>query len=332
MIWQGPVALAAEWYRSNAGGLALERIAQAAALREDYALEVSYITLQDLPEQLALLVSFEAATLRLERLYRQNKPIQERFFVFDRQNRRRLIAQLAEDSFSWIERYDIRRQKIDEWWRVQNGPWWYTQYEYRDSKLIGAVTYQQNSIQPDLEAPVLFRDSYFYTRIGALRKVERLYTTSQDQKLQTLWFPLSLNKLEGINAIGPGALYKTQGTTSAIQVTYTLDSRGRVVKELHKNLAGNVVFEQENLWDGDRLVQVIQTEGSIVRKTLYTYDTAGNRILEQNYVNSVLERQVNIEGKRETEELYLEGRLVLITVWEDGKKISEKPQPMRSRP
>jgi hypothetical protein len=65
----------------------------------------------------------------------------------------------------------------------------------------------------------------------------------------------------------------------------------------------------------------------------YEYNGEGDRIFERNFRNSVLERTVRKAGDREVEELYMNGAVVLRTVWEDGRKISdERVRPKGVRP
>jgi len=56
----------------------------------------------------------------------------------------------------------------------------------------------------------------------------------------------------------------------------------------------------------------------------YDYDGSGNRIAQRDYRNGVMERHIVIDGDNETEELYLNGIVVLRAYWENGRKISEE--------
>jgi hypothetical protein len=48
-------------------------------------------------------------------------------------------------------------------------------------------------------------------------------------------------------------------------------------------------------------------------------------IKEEDYTDSILERVVTIDGDTEVEELFIQGKKVLKTIWENGQKISEQP-------
>jgi len=64
-------------------------------------------------------------------------------------------------------------------------------------------------------------------------------------------------------------------------------------------------------------------------RTEYDYNAAGEIIAQRDYNNGILERQVLIQGRREVEELYINGVIVLRAIWENGVKISEERIPKR---
>jgi YD repeat-containing protein len=86
----------------------------------------------------------------------------------------------------------------------------------------------------------------------------------------------------------------------------------------------NVIWIIENIWVGDRIVRILKTEGSDEWLTEYEYDGAGNRVVQRDIHNGVLERLIHSEGEKETEELYLNGIVVLRAYWENGRKIHEE--------
>jgi hypothetical protein len=65
----------------------------------------------------------------------------------------------------------------------------------------------------------------------------------------------------------------------------------------------------------------------------FEYDNDGNRIVERNFRNGILERSVTAQNGMDIEEIFMNGRLVLRAFWEDGVKISEERiTPPRGRP
>jgi YD repeat-containing protein len=108
------------------------------------------------------------------------------------------------------------------------------------------------------------------------------------------------------------------------RIIYTTDSRGRVLTETRFDENGELIGELRNTWTGDRLDSVLWKSGDDERLTEYEYDSSGNRILERNLNRGILERIVRTTGNRDIEELYMNGRVVLRAVWEDGRKISEE--------
>ena len=109
------------------------------------------------------------------------------------------------------------------------------------------------------------------------------------------------------------------------KLIYSTDEHGRV---LEQTLIGNdenqtVIWKIVNTWSNDRIVKITKTEGETVLLAEYEYSKNGERVLERNIKDGVLERVVRTDGKTDIEELYLDNKLVLRAVWEDGRKISE---------
>jgi len=109
------------------------------------------------------------------------------------------------------------------------------------------------------------------------------------------------------------------------KLIFTTDERGRVLEQtlLSDNEEQKVIWKIVNTWSGDRIVKITKTEGDTVLLTEYVYNNAGDRVLERNIKDGVLERVVRSDGKTDIEELYLNDKIVLQAVWEDGRKISE---------
>jgi hypothetical protein len=109
------------------------------------------------------------------------------------------------------------------------------------------------------------------------------------------------------------------------RLVFTTDNRGKV---LDQTLIGNdeertVIWKIVNTWSNDRIVKITKTEGEAVFLAEYVYNREGDRVLERNIKDGVLERVVRTDGKKDIEELYVDNKVVLQAVWEDGRKISE---------
>jgi hypothetical protein len=183
----------------------------------------------------------------------------------------------------------------------------------------------------------LWTDYYRYSRFYSLRAVERRYHQAlpEDQHMVRLQFPHMVLQAAEDEFVTPGSSYGS-GFFSEIlvnsgdRVLYTTDERGRVLTETRKDENDVVLGELRNNWSGDRLASVNWKAGDNDRLTEYEYNEDGDRILERNYVNGVLERVVRREGDQEVEELYINGVVILRAIWEDGRKISE--ERVRSQP
>lgn len=320
---------ASEWYRASPGGLALERMAKVAALRQEYALEVTDLELDQIPE---LLQSLESGSSRAigEIVYHENQVLLRRYKLYNAQGYLTLASQINEKGYSWIERYDSNHRLIEELWSTNSEDWFKRTYTYYAGKISSSRTFIGNS---DVEENLLYRDLYRYDRSGMLRAIERITEAGTDSSAEVEWFSKSIDSLAGLNRPGPGATGETISSSSVGSgnskkedgtIVYTLDSKGRVIQEVHRNEAGALVYERVNVWDQDRLRLVTITENGITQKIEYSYDAKGNRIGEKYYTNSELERQITVQGNQETEELYHNGQLLLRTIWIDGVKTSEE--------
>jgi hypothetical protein len=176
----------------------------------------------------------------------------------------------------------------------------------------------------------IFTDNYRYNRSGFLRTVERLYHEAVDEGVIRLSFPSHVLDAAGEKNFIGEKLYLTSDTfgsyeTEADQrMIFNTDERGRILTQTLLDQDGNEVWVIKNTWSGDRIASILKTEGEDQWLNEYVYNNADDLIMERNLHNGVLERQVRINGNNETEELIINGLIVLRAEWEDGKKISEQ--------
>ena len=178
-----------------------------------------------------------------------------------------------------------------------------------------------------------YTDTYRYTRSGSIRAIDR--TVHAGGERLRVGFP----------RLGPGIPMQQEITThggaytaaffvsayapEGAAISYTLDNRGRILGEVWKDENGKVIGELTNNWSGDRLQTVSWKAGGETRLIEFEYNRSGNPTKERNFRNGVLERSVTIEGDNETEEIYMNGRLILRAYWENGIKIKEERNPSR---
>ena len=175
---------------------------------------------------------------------------------------------------------------------------------------------------------IAYTDHYRYSRSGAIRAIERIFHEGADPIRVT--FPRLAPDSPPDGTLGrlaithiPDFIYE-EFDLEGIQIIYTLDNRGRIISELWKDEEGNILGEYRNVWSDDRLLSVVWSSDTEERRTEYDYDDAGNRIEERNFRQDVLERRVTSNDGRETEEIFMNGRLILRAFWEGGLKISEE--------
>jgi hypothetical protein len=128
------------------------------------------------------------------------------------------------------------------------------------------------------------------------------------------------------------AYFLGAGNLEGLSIVYSLDNRGRILSEISRNKEGKIVGELRNDWSGDRLQSVVWRSGDDDRRIEFEYDKDKNPLVERNFRKGVLERIVTIDGDNETEEIFMNGVLILRAFWEQGLKISEERVPSGDLP
>ena len=357
-IYKGPV-----WYISNASGMALEYIQSGlAALRHEYCISVDTIPFHLIPSDLIKHYGY-GYTIEMRVLYQKGE-IYRRQWIFrddmgitrvnaaglmktdlelieDENDEENYDEEDNEDAVQIIIEYDERAADIyfievydqdhylTEEHQYNAGIERMTIYNYSGGLLVRTETWISDGSTDSGVAPD-YTDIYRYTRSSSLRAIERTYHSEITETVRTsISFP---GIVPGVSRepefINPGHDHGQvfpEGTIPAnTRAIYTTDSRGRVLTETRLDEEGEVIGELQNTWDGDRLKSVYWKSGNDERLTEFEYDSKGDRVIERNFYNNVLERMVRAEGNREIEELYVDGRIMLRAVWENGRKISEE--------
>ena len=206
--------------------------------------------------------------------------------------------------------------------------------EYGYSGAAEEVVYSEPSLV------LVSTDFYRYSRSGALRAIDRIFhEVDGDVITDRLSFPRLGPPASFARETGTVAVFYTpefilsainiQG--EGVMVSYTLDSRGRLLSEVWRDEDGRVLGEFLNTWLDDRIVSVLWRTDYDERLVAYEYDGEGDRISERNYRMGVLERSVIRQGGMDIEELFVDGRLMLRAVWENGLLISEERMPLTLR-
>jgi hypothetical protein len=197
------------------------------------------------------------------------------------------------------------------------------EYFYNGSTPVRAETSEREG---DILRP-LYTDVYFYRRSLSLRRAERLYHASGERARLSFRGGFPGADDDFINPSGYGYdmledVYMNEG----YRVVYSTDERGRVLSESFYDEEDEPVGVLSNTWTGDRLASVSwkSASGDGDRLSEFEYDDEGNRTLERNYRRGVTERTVTRDGERDIEELYMDGKVILRAIWEDGRKISEE--------
>jgi len=244
----------------------------------------------------------------------------------------------------FIEIYDDKYHLTTEYRYSDKGEKTKIEYSYNGNIKISARTMlwdenKRNYIQT-------YTDYYRYNRSSFLRAVERVFSKDQqitsadnavtdsevtDDTVVKVSFPPNIlaaaksrfTMSEKYNAYPDffGEIFVLKDS----KLVFSTDEHGRVKEQtlFSDDEEKTIIWKIENTWSKDRIVKITKTEGENVLLAEYEYNRNGDRVLERNFYNGVLERVVRSDGKTDIEELYLDNKLVLKAVWEDGRKISE---------
>ena len=230
-------------------------------------------------------------------------------------------------SVGFIEVFNEQARIIEDHWLFDDDSEILVTYFYNGLTLISAETKEKF---PDEESRTMYVDNYRYNRSYSLRHVERVYHEAMRLDPVRLTFPGRVldvasdrsffNEKLPFGSDFMGSFLVEEG----FRILYETDSRGRILTQTMVNNKNETVWVIKNTWLGDRIIAMLKKEGEDEKLTEYEFDDAKDRVVQRDIHNGVLERVVYTEGENETEELYLDGILVLRAYWEEGKKISEE--------
>jgi hypothetical protein len=231
-------------------------------------------------------------------------------------------------SVGFIEIFNEKNQIVEDRWLFEDDSAIQTLYFYNRNVLIKA---EAREIAPDSSRTAMYTDTFRYNRSFSLRYVERAYHEDvTEQQPVRLTFPYRVLEAASDSNFLSEKLFVGSDFLGSVSVregfrmVYETDSRGRILVQTLLGSDDEEVWTLVNTWAGDRIVAALKKEGDDEKLTEYEYDDAGNRVLQRDISNGVLERLVHTEGSKETEELYMNGIVVLKAYWEDGRKIREE--------
>ena len=331
------------WFRSNKGGMVLEEaLTQRSALRNEYALSVSFIKKEELPEHLLPYYN-EEYFIETCILYENEEPVRKQWIFRNASGTVRLNAAFSESPelkneeqkndekqiSGFIEIFNADSFLISEYRFFEDNRRSRTDYNYKDGLLISSIVlfWEDGVYRED------YADFLRYNRSLYLRSVERVFYTGRQISLANEPLRVSFSRhitdvLQVKDKIGEkitsypeffGDFFIEKDN----KIVYITDERKRVISQTLYDDEEKIVWVVRNTWLNDRIVSTLKIEGGTESLAEYEYNSAGERIVEKNYKNGILERLVRAEGKTEIEELYLNNVVVLRAVWEDGRKISE---------
>jgi hypothetical protein len=331
----------ARWFRSNQGGMVLEEMPQVSALRNEYALVVYFTQRNKLPGNLLPFYN-DDFFIEVRALYNKSEIARTQWIFRDIRGTTRFLAVFVEPSKSvpvkdtgesypsgFMEVYDEDSFITAEYRFLDDGSRNRIDYKYNNGMLITSIF----SSWEEGEYREAYGDFLYYNRSLFLRYVERVFYQERQISLANeqlrFSFPRRIKDFamlenlvsEKVNSypefFGSTTIYKNE------KIIFVTDERGRTTSQTLYDDKDNVVWVIRNTWSNDRIVSTSKTENNTVSTAEFEYDSDGNRILERNYKNGVLERVVRTEGNTDIEDLYFNNVAVLRAIWKDGRKISE---------
>jgi len=201
--------LGAEWYASDAAGLALETVARSRALRLDHALSVETLGSTEAPPEVVGYIA-EGGRVEQRTLWEKGKETRRSLAAWDRRKILRLEERTDESGRISRERYDAEGRLSEESTLEGDGSGTATRYRYEGAVLASAESVafvlpasaekSEPTAESTAEAPAespaespavsppgvpeelfLWKDTYRYGRSGALLSVERSSSEGEAQ-------------------------------------------------------------------------------------------------------------------------------------------------------
>ena len=230
----------------------------------------------------------------------------------------------------FLEIFNEESFLTSEYRYYENGKTAKTEYSFNKNLLVKAEYFEWGASKDDRGYKILYVDNYRYNRSLSLRNIERVFYsgTEMDDPIKVA-FPRRIMDLaqsgifisERFNIYPEffGDVYVDIGS----KMIFDTDNRGRIMSQTLYDSEDKVIWIINNIWQNNRIVSSVKTEGDTVLLAEFAYNSGGDVIQERNLRNGVLERVVRAQGDTEIEELYMNDAVVLRAVWESGRKISE---------
>jgi len=247
-------------------------------------------------------------------------------------------------SIGFIEMYNEKARIIEDRWLFDDDSEIIISYSYNKNTLIKAETGKKIPASPPDTEPAqyheaapqgaayhpIYTDIYRYNRSYSLRYVERLYHRKAKVEPIRLVFPgRVLDAASDKNFMRDKLALRSDfldnfSVDEGYRMIYDTDSRGRILTQTLLDSKNEAIWVIKNTWSGNRIIAMRKTEGENEKLIEYEYDREGKQIVQRDKQNGVLERQVFTKGENETEELYMDGVVVLRAYWEKGRKVKEE--------
>jgi len=322
-----------EWYRSNALGALLEETQW--FRREEW----EWVVQKKARENGDTLI-----------LYQNNVALETRIRDFDEEKRVRKVKVIRKNQTR--ELYDLDETGMitrEEFW-VEGRKTGEVRYVYENGVLLGR---QFRGINNRLE----WTDEIFRTPTGRIRRVVRTGNQGAREWNTWSWGTRGLGTESGLqgverffSAYEPGGLVRRrelsigneltqvsefqylegvvvrrvdQIVPEGFQETRRFDGEGRLILlEIRRN--SRLSAQERRTYTSDLLSQIERVSGGVRELRSLTYNEKNELIKEEIRQNEVLQGILMYEDEKLVlEEVYLDGRKVILILWENGEKVEE---------
>lgn len=302
VLMRATSVLAADWYVSDASGIALELTSESRARRLDYGLSIEKVTAAlQAPEAVRFAVPVGGA-IELRTLYDNGQELRWRWAALDDYGTERYVETHRTDGAVTYERYDATRRFIEEGRFSPDGAGTLTRYFYTGSRLDraeafaipgkvsgGAAEETSEAGRPSAQESPLWVDTYRYLRSGALRSVERVRlapAVTKDSETAAPALGAAPATTEFAKFEAPRGVPRLLVTRSADGSTFKTryDTSGRVIERESFDPSGKpmdaarITTQKGAEGAGEESVVRITEEGGVSVET--TLDERGRAVLE----------------------------------------------------
>ncbi len=279
-----------QWYKSNSGGMAFNKLSGLAVRRNEWALEViNYTDLEampyDIPSGSLLSSELDFKNLEIQNLYNNGEKTKT-IALYLSENNEIVCQQQWESNRESIEYYSPDGKKAEEIQKTENAHITKTLYIWQGDNLAAMSHF---TVEEDGTDSLDWTDTYYYLRDGSLREIQRQEGESTHTLIRMFNRPAKPKELELFNKDGSSTTIAYDEDSRELSRYYrpSIDKN----RELSQSLNWLAFLPEEDGYHSEKNINLLDRT-----ETVHLYDREG-RLVEKNVFDKegeVLERYKNI--------------------------------------